>query len=103
MERRRCCWGQLPKKENQVRGPGLEVVLTEGKPVKSKAKFLPVCESRKLLYVPQVTKVTTVHFQVTLWLVLEALHSGQPSTKPEKLPRPWPCEKPPLSLAMGRA
>ena len=78
-------------------------MLTEGKPVKSKAKFLPVCESRKLLYVPQVTKVTTVHFQVTLWLVLEALHSGQPSTKPEKLPRPWSCEKPPLSLAMGRA
>lgn len=102
MEWRRC-WEQLPEKENQVRAPGLEVVLTEGKPVKSVAKFLPVYVSRKPVYVPQVTKVTTVHFQLTLWLVLKALHSGQPSTKPEKLPRTWSCEKPPLSLAMGRA
>lgn len=103
MERKRRYWEQLPEKENQVRAPGLESVLAEGKQVKAMAKFLPVCVSRKPVYVPQITKVTTVHFLVTLWLVLKALHSGQPSTKPEKLLRTWSCEKQPLSLAMGRA
>lgn len=37
VERKRCYWEQLPEKENQVRAPGLEAVLTKGKQVKAMA------------------------------------------------------------------